>query len=516
MRFSLKATRLGLRNSITRIPFRYGNTCLTRCPQAVLEATIEVCDASAASRTQTGYSGDCLPPGWFDKTTGRSFRQQIDEMLAAIALAESAFLELGRKPTMFFPLWLEAYRRVQDEARQNGMNPLLASFGVSFLERAIIDALARAAGLSFARLVRQNLLAIDAGAVHPELAGLHPADWLPAEPSCEVFVRHTVGLSDPLTVAEIKAEDRVDDGFPQAVEEYIERTGTRYFKLKLSNQPERDRDRLVALASLAQRHYGDDYRVTLDGNEQYKQPEDFAALVELLLGTPALATLWQNTLAIEQPLDRKIALDADATRGVRELGRHKPVIIDESDATLESYSQALELGYRGVSSKNCKGPIKSLLNAGLTWLRNGHGGSRGIGFQSVDDGSSRRHSGSLSHKDSSDRYLMTGEDLCSVGIIPTQADLCLAATLGLTHVERNGHHYHPGLSYLPSSQRQAALAAHGDFYARINGVVTPCVRDGKFQLGSLQCVGFGFAVLPDFDALVPASEWRYESLGLPE
>jgi hypothetical protein len=522
MRFSLKATRLGLRNSTTRIPFRYGNTCLTRCPQAVLEATIEVGDASAASRTQTGYSGDCLPPGWFDKTPGRSFRQQIDEMLAAIALAESAFLELGRKPTMFFPLWLEAYRRVQVEARQKGMNPLLASFGVSFLERAIIDALARAAGLSFAQLVRQNLLAIDAGAVHPELAGLYPADWLPAEPSREVFVRHTVGLSDPLTVAEIKAEDRVDDGFPQAVEEYIERTGTRYFKLKLSNQPERDRDRLVALASLAQRHYGDDYCVTLDGNEQYKQPEDFSALVELLLGTSELATLWQNTLAIEQPLDRKIALDADATRGVRELGRHKPVIIDESDATLESYAQALELGYRGVSSKNCKGPVKSLLNAGLTWLRSGRLHSVSRHAESADRKSDieahvrGRHAERACYDDPAVRYLMTGEDLCSVGIIPTQADLCLAATLGLTHVERNGHHYHPGLSYLPPSQREAALAAHGDFYERINGIVTPCVREGKFQLGSLQCVGFGFAVLPDFGALVPAAEWRYESLGLPD
>ena len=110
------------------------------------------------------------------------------------------------------------------------------------------------------------------------------------------------------------------------------------------------------------------------------------------------------------------------------------MIIDESDGELDSYRRALELGYRGVSSKNCKGPIKSLLNAGLTWVRNQQA------------------------SDANYYYLMTGEDLCSVGVVPVQSDLCLAATLGLDHVERNGHHYHPGLSYLPEG---AAAAGSG-------------------------------------------------------
>ena len=41
MRISLKETRLGLRNSTTRIPFRYGAACLTKCPQAVLKVVID-------------------------------------------------------------------------------------------------------------------------------------------------------------------------------------------------------------------------------------------------------------------------------------------------------------------------------------------------------------------------------------------------------------------------------------------------------------------------------------------
>jgi hypothetical protein len=483
MRLSLKSTRLGLRNSAVRIPFRYGSACLTRCPQAVLGVTIEV-----AGKIQNGYSGDCLPPSWFDKSPEKDFARQIDDMLAVTALAEKDFLEEFASPTEFFSAWLIAYERVHRRAAEWGLTPLLASFGASLLERAIIDAMARAADVSFAQAVRANLFGIVPGDVHAALAGLQPADWLPGQPQRRVFVRHTVGLGDPLTAADIPAGERLNDGFPQALEEYVERTGTRYFKIKVSNNLDWDIGRLKTIAQLVERHRGADYRVTLDGNEQYKTAAEFDRLIDAIGDAPELATLWQNTLVIEQPLSRAVAMQPEHTAGIRDLGRRKPVIIDESDGELDTYARAIELGYRGVSSKNCKGAIKSLLNAGLTWLHNGRGAR--------------------------DDFLMTGEDLCSVGIIPTQADLCLAATLGLSHVERNGHHFHPGLSYLPEPQREAALVAHPDFYARQHGIISPHVVDGVFQIGSLQCIGFGFAVEPDFASMQASDEWEFASLGL--
>ena len=483
MRLALKETRVGLRNSTTRIPFRYGSACLTRCPQAILCAEIET-----LGKRQRGYAGDCLPPAWFDKSPGKSFEEQIDDMLAVIALAEKTFAEELASPSTFFPAWQIAYERVQSRVAEWGLTPLLASFGVSLVERAIIDGLARAARVSFAQLVREGALDIAPELVHPQLAGHAVREWLPSEPVRSVFVRHTVGLGDPLTAAEMGAGERLNDGFPQALEEYVERTGTRYFKVKVSNRLEWDLARLRTIAALVEGRRGSDYRITLDGNEQYHTAAEFDELVAAIAAASELTTLWQNTLLIEQPLARNIALDAGQTEGVRRLSLQKPVIIDESDGALDSYAQALAVGYRGVSSKNCKGPIKSLLNAGLTWLANDRG---------------RRSD-----------FLMTGEDLCSVGIIPTQADLCLAATLGLAHVERNGHHFHPGLSYLPPSQREAALAAHPDFYARQHGVVSPRIVDGRFEIGSLQCVGFGFAVEPEFEYLESPQTWEFASLGL--
>lgn len=483
MKIALKSTRLGLRNSTTRLPFRYGSACLTRCPQAVLAATIE-----ADGRVQQGYSGDCLPPGWFDKSPDKDFARQIDDMLAAIELGQQAFGELLSQPGELFPAWLAAGETVHRQAAERGLTPLLASFGTSMVERAILDAMARHASVSFAAAVRENLYGIDSGRFHSRLAGNAPRDWLPAEPVRSIYLRHTIGLADPLTAAEIPSEERLHDGFPQALEEYIEHSGIRYFKIKVSNGLDHDVARLKTIAALIEKHRGPDYRVTLDGNEQYKTAAQFDELMDTLRATPELEMLLENTLVIEQPLARQIALDAAHTSGIRELGRWRPVIIDESDGELESYQQAIELGYRGVSSKNCKGPIKSLLNAGLTWALNNRG--------------------------TAPNYVMTGEDQCSVGIIPTQADLCLVATLGLEHVERNGHHYHPGLTYLPEAQRRAALAAHGDFYAEQHGIISPHPEGGKLNIGSLQCVGFGFAVEPDFDSMESPEEWEFASLGL--
>jgi hypothetical protein len=484
MRLALKETQLGLRNSTTRIPFRYGTACLTRCPQATLRVVIE-----SGGRRQEGFSGDCLPPSWFDKSPTKDFAAQIADMLRVIAHGEKLFRQWMKNEKRFFDAWISAQVQMQKQCREWELPPLLASFGCSMVERAILDAICRLNEVSFAQAIRGNLFQLqEAGLFYPDLKGLLPKDWLPAQPRTSVYVRQTVGLGDPLTTADIPAGEKLNDGWPQAIEEYVVRRGIRYFKVKVSNRLEHDLDRLQRLARLLEGHLGENYWLTLDGNEQYKQVEEFDHLIQEIRGSSELATLWKNVLAIEQPLDRHIALDREKTKGLRKLSQAKPIIIDESEGTLLDYSQAIALGYRGVSSKNCKSAIKSVLNAGLTWIHNARG--------QLQD------------------YLMTGEDLCSVGIIPTQSDLCLAATLGLEHVERNGHHYHPGLTYLPADQRQAALAQHGDFYTDEHGIIGPNIVDGKLQIGSLQCVGFGFAVEPDMSSMESPDTWRFDSLGI--
>jgi hypothetical protein len=353
-----------------------------------------------------------------------------------------------------------------------------------------MDALARYAGLSFARAVRTNLYQIRPGEIHEELDRLQPADWLPPEPAQSVLVRHTVGFGDPITSNDIPAGERLNDGLPQSLEEHIVRSGVRRFKIKISPDVNHTRYRILRVAELCQMHLGADYLVTLDANELFQSVQQLEELVAALRATPQLGTFVKNVLAIEQPLARHVALATHHADAIRRLSDWRPVIIDESDATLDSYARAKQFGYRGVTSKSCKGPVKSLLNAGLTWLANRRGQTRD--------------------------YLITGEDLGCLGVVPMQADLALAATLGLAHVERNAHQYYPGLSYLPEAERCRALAAHADLYHYQHGRVAPWISQGRMEIASLHCPGFGFAVLPEMSLRQPADQWRFESLDLAE
>lgn len=478
-------SRLVLRNSAVRIPFRYGSACLTRCPQAMLELVVEV-----DGTRQAGYSADCLPPSWFDKTPEKPYSRQIEEMIAAIELSQQVCGDEFSTPTNCFDGWLSTLVQVQAEGERRGWSPLLSSFGVSMLERALLDATARRHNRTLSQALRSGLYGIRPGEVHVELAGAEPAEWLPARPADSIHVRHTVGLGDPLASEDISRQDRQKDGRPQSLDEYIDRCGISYFKIKVSNQLEQDLERLCRIASIIESRRGREYSVTLDGNEQYQEAAEFDELVDAVRAEPALKTLWDNVLVIEQPLARQIALQADHTSGIRQLSESKPVIIDESDGDLQSCALALELGYRGVSSKNCKGPLKSVLNAGLLWNRNDRG---------------RRAD-----------FVMTAEDLCTVGVVSVQADLCLVAALGLEHVEKNGHHFMPGLDYLPEADQQAAVAAHDDFYEPQGESVGPRIEQGRFQIGSLQCPGFGFEVVPDMEQWTAADAWEFSTLGLEE
>lgn len=479
-RFQIISTGLWVKNSVVRIPFRYGSACLTRCPQAILRIDMHVNNA-----TVSGFSGDCLPPSWFDKSAEKSYQTQIADMISVIETACELSEEI--EASTFWPFWQEMYAAVMNEGAQRGLPDLVASFAVALVERAIIDGICRATGMSFFDAMKLNALGINAGDVHDVLANYQPGDWLPATQEKRIAVRHTIGLGDPLTKNDVGDDEVINDGRPETLEEYLTQSNVRYLKVKVSNNLDIDIERLKKIAKLAGQAHGSNYSATLDGNEQYESAGELGGLFDGIREEPELATFWENVLLVEQPFKRSVALSVDVCDRLGEL-TSKKIIIDESDGRLESYANASKLGYRGVSSKACKGAIKSILNAGLVFLQN---------------------------SDAPDSAVMTGEDLCCVGMVSLQQDLALVGTLGLKHVEKNGHHYHPGLTYL-GSQAKTAYDYHEDLYCKIGDVVSPRIEDGCFNMESLGCAGFGMERMHTLDGFVKSGEWEYESLGITE
>ena len=94
---------------------------------------------------------------------------------------------------------------------------------------------------------------------------------------------------------------------------------------------------------------------------------------------------------------------------------------------------------------------------------------------------------------------MTGEDLTIQAGLALQQDLALVSLLGLTHVERNGHHYVNGMAGLPADEQEAFLTAHPDLYERSHGAVRVQIEGGMIRMKSLDCPGYASRAMPDWN-----------------
>jgi L-alanine-DL-glutamate epimerase-like enolase superfamily enzyme len=450
-----------------RLPFRFGVITVTRAVQAVIRVRIALEDG----RSSLGVAAETLGAKWFDKNAAFSDAQNLDQLRQALSLAIELYR--GCPWSTPFELYARTYKEQLTRGAELGLVPLVAAYGPALLDRAILDALGRAEGLAFADIISRNVAGLEITELTPDLAGFDLSRFLAnlrAVPT--IAVRHTVGLLDPIVAADQTPGERVNDGLPETLEEVVAHYRTRYFKLKVGGDIAADLDRLARIAAVLDCAQGD-YRATLDGNEQYEDIEGIAELWRRMCETPALSRLTAATLWIEQPIARACAL----AKPVAQLARLKPLIIDESDGELTSFPAALALGYSGVSSKNCKGLYKSILNAARIAKLNA----------------------------AADRpqYFITGEDLTTLAGVSVQQDLALVSLLGLAHVERNGHHFIDGMSFAPEPEQVNFLHAHPDLYERIAGPARLRIQEGRLALGSLACPGFATAADMDFASMRP-------------
>ncbi len=107
---------------------------------------------------------------------------------------------------------------------------------------------------------------------------------------------------------------------------------------------------------------------------------------------------------------------------------------------------------------------------------------------------------------------ISGEDLTCQAGLGVQQDLALGALIGVTHAERNGHHYVDGFADTPAAEAEAFLSAHPDLYVRDGGKVRLSIHGGDLKTGSLTAPGFASGVHPDWAALSPLQQPKARSL----
>lgn len=441
MKLQALESRLYLRRVRTRLPFRYGKAEVLGQPYLHLRLR--------CGPDLTGVSAAALPPLWFDKRAGRTHEDDIRDLQRSVTIA--AELYQAAPADTVFGLHGRCEREARARATAEGQNELTAGFGVALLDAALTDAACRLAGRTFHQGLREGLFGT-------------PEAWarqIPEQPLARIDVRHTVGLSDPITADDGGPDPQ--DGLPRTLEEVVRAHGIRWYKIKVTSQLEATLERLRRIESVLPAGA----RVTLDGNEQFATMDAALDFVRRLASEPALKNLLERTAWIEQPVERGAALEDAVAGPLRELSRLKPVIIDESDGTDHAVDRALALGYAGISAKNCKGVWRTLHS-----------------FISA------RERGAV----------LSSEDLMNIPVVPLHQDLCVAAALGITHSERNGHHYIRAFEYFSAQEREKAQREFPSLYGP-NGLR---IQNGALDLREINATGFGVRSEPDWDFLEPA------------
>ncbi|HEV7880640.1 hypothetical protein [Bradyrhizobium sp.] len=432
-------------------PFRFGAVTINASTQIFVRVEIDI----EGKGRSVGATAELLAPKWFDKRPHLSSEETAAELRRSLMIARDLYLTRNGFETAFGLHAARIGAQVAACSKQD-IPPLAAGYGPAEIDKAVLDALLRALGKNFFDGMAANVAGIDAS-LTPDLGNDEIATFLAGRRRLDrVAVRHTVGLDD-----RIEGEGGVAD--PE------QNSGARYFKLKLNGNPELDAARLIRIGKeLARLPYN--HQVTLDANEQYADLAALGTLVDRLDRDGALKPIAAKLLYIEQPMPRDITRQS-------QLGKlsSRDFIIDEADDSYDAFPGAKALGYRGISSKSCKGIYKSIVNATRAKKWNAGG----------------------------ERYFISGEDLTCQAGLAVQQDLALGALIGVTHAERNGHHYVDGFANTPAHEAEAFLSAHPDLYIRDGNTIRLSIHDGDLLTGSLTSSGFASGAHLDWAALKP-------------
>src|SRR5258708_12084055 len=243
-----------------RLAFRFGVITVTDATQAVIKVRVSLADG----RTSHGVAAEALAAKWFEKSPAFTDAQNLDQLRQSLDLAIELYRAQGFGNDC--DLFAGTYAEQQKRGAAQELNPLAAAYGPALLDRAILDALGRATGKSFAAMIAGNLPGIRATSLTPDVTDSALLPFLAGlKPGQSIDVRHTVGLVDPLTAADRPASERVNDGLPETLEEVVSYYRGRYYKLKAGGDIKADLERLGRIPAV--RHpAAADYRATLDAH----------------------------------------------------------------------------------------------------------------------------------------------------------------------------------------------------------------------------------------------------------
>lgn len=361
----IEDVRWGYEEYSYRAPLKFGAVIVDRVTLLNVWVTV-----SGARKTQEGFGSMPLSNLWAwpspvvpHQTTFEAMKR-LAERCARIA---GQYKEPGHPidiGTALLPQFLKAADEISQELQLAEPIPKLATLvATSPIDAAIHDAYGKLHGLNCYRTYGPDFLGRDLSHyLNQEFRGEYLDRYVLKDPKPRMPLYHLVGALDPLTEEDIK--QRINDGLPETLPEWIHYSGLTHLKIKLTGDDlDWDVERVIRVdrvASEAQKQRGvDRWYYSLDFNERCPSVE---ALMEFLRRVKERAPqAFERIQYIEQPTKRD--LKADRHNVMHQAAKLKPIVVDESLTDFEMLLLAREMGYSGVALKACKGQTESLLLA---------------------------------------------------------------------------------------------------------------------------------------------------------
>ncbi len=349
-----------------RTPYMFGGRKVDRV--TMLNVTCEV--ESRGGKRAKGFAAMSMGNQW----SFPSQKMNYDETLLAMTHLGVRIGEITRAAKDYGhpvdlnhtlePQWLEAAARVTREDPLAEPIPKLCTLVVgSPFDAAISDAYGKLHGRSSYAIYGRDLMSHDLGHYLGEkFKGETLQRYIGAKPRPFVYLFHSVGAADPLTPAEVKTP--LNDGLPNAFEEWITYSGLERVKIKLNGADlQADLNRILAIDRITTQVQAKrglkQWFYCLDFNERCPNVQ---YLIEILRKVKeATPTGFERIQYIEQPTQRN--LKVDRANVMHEAAKLRPVVIDESLTDLETLLLAREMGYTGIALKACKGQTQAMLMA---------------------------------------------------------------------------------------------------------------------------------------------------------
>jgi L-alanine-DL-glutamate epimerase-like enolase superfamily enzyme len=439
----IEAIRYSYEDFLYRTPLKFGGVAIDRVTILNVHSTVR----TVAGKVAHGFGSMPMGNVWSFPSKVLGYEQTLAAMKALVKrigpitadCKEAGHpLDLGHA---LEPAYLKAAAEISSQFVEP-IPPLCTLVVGSAFDAALHDAYGKAHGVSCYAAYGPDFVNHDLSHyLGPEFKGEYLDRYSRKEPKSKMPMYHLVGALDPIDESDLK--QRLDDGFPETLPEWIMFNGLTHFKIKLNGDDlgwDVDRVRRVdSTVAQSQKLRGvSQWFYSLDFNEKCA---NVGYLLEFLRRakekTPAG---FERIQYIEQPTHRDLKKHRDNV--MHEAAKLRPVVIDESLLDQESLHIAREMGYTGAALKACKGQTQSLMMAAVAQKM---------------------------------KMFLCVQDLTCPG-----ASLIHSAGLA-AHV--------PGVAAIECNSRQYCPAANKPWEAQFPGIF--CITDGTMQTAELTGPGLG-------------------------